>query len=60
VAFGVRQHRHAQAVLLAQHRVGVDVDLVEANAATGQRGRQFLAQVTAAPPVQAQRANPFQ
>jgi hypothetical protein len=60
VAFGVRQHRHAQAVFLAQRRIGVDVDLVEANASARQLGRQLLAQVTTAPPVQAQRINPFQ
>jgi hypothetical protein len=60
VAVGVRQDRHAQAVLLAQHGVGVDIDLVEGDAAAGEVRREVLAQVAAAAPVQDERPSLFQ
>jgi len=60
VAFGVGQDGDAQAVFLAQHRIGVDVDLVEANASSRQPGRQLLAEMAAAPAVEDERLNPCQ
>jgi hypothetical protein len=60
VALRVGQHRDAQPVPFAQDGIGVDVDLVEGDAAARELRRQLLAQMTTAPPVQAQRLSPFQ
>jgi hypothetical protein len=60
MAFGVGQDRDAQAVFLPQDGVGIDVHLVEGNAAAAQLGRQLLAEVATAPPVKAQRISLFQ
>jgi hypothetical protein len=58
--FGVGEHRHAQAVFLAQHRIGVHVDLVEGDAAAGELRRQVLAKMAAAASVKDERLNPSQ
>jgi hypothetical protein len=60
MALGVGHHRYSQAVLLPQDGIGVDVHLVEGDAAAAELRGQLLAKVAAAAPIEAQRVSLFQ